>query len=413
MALYSTEALGHVVREMRLSSGATQEELGRSAGYRAGAGVSISRLESGLLRPGAERLAGIASALGMTLEELEVRATERASEEDAAVSAGTDMRQNESTTSSPPTSRDIRTRAKHVQREIDERSRVITQLGEDFNSQHDRARDEFFMRFAELAARVDGAPQPDSTPMQDDEGEDLDGVAAFRLQSNATGVGHLVAGGAGGAAAGAAVGSAAAYGAFVAAASFGTASTGVAISGLSGVAATNATLALLGGGTLAAGGAGMAGGAMLLASIVATPALLLSLGGLLLMAKRSRRQQQALADQLDALEGELDATKPGYEALTDILPRATDALDYIATHAGHALRRWEDQLGSGSLTWQSMSHAHRQRYHSFIEVAAAQLTIVTLNVQGLLTTRGEDQALLIELADKVLVQSRAAIEAHV
>lgn len=44
----------------------------------------------------------------------------------------------------------------------------------------------------------------------------------------------------------------------------GTASTGTAISALSGVAATNAALAWLGGGTLAAGGAGIAGGNLVL-----------------------------------------------------------------------------------------------------------------------------------------------------
>lgn len=47
--------------------------------------------------------------------------------------------------------------------------------------------------------------------------------------------------------------------------SIGTASTGAAISGLTGVAATNAALAWLGGGAIAAGGAGMAGGQALLA----------------------------------------------------------------------------------------------------------------------------------------------------
>lgn len=52
-----------------------------------------------------------------------------------------------------------------------------------------------------------------------------------------------------------------------------TASTGTAISSLSGVAATNATLAWLGGGSLAAGGYGMAGGMMVLGGIVAGPAL--------------------------------------------------------------------------------------------------------------------------------------------
>lgn len=46
---------------------------------------------------------------------------------------------------------------------------------------------------------------------------------------------------------------------------FGTASTGAAISGLGGAAATNAALAWLGGGALAAGGSGMAGGSAFLA----------------------------------------------------------------------------------------------------------------------------------------------------
>ena len=46
---------------------------------------------------------------------------------------------------------------------------------------------------------------------------------------------------------------------------FGTAATGTAISSLSGIAATNAALAWLGGGALAAGGGGMAAGSAILA----------------------------------------------------------------------------------------------------------------------------------------------------
>ena len=52
-----------------------------------------------------------------------------------------------------------------------------------------------------------------------------------------------------------------------------TASTGTAISTLSGAAATNATLAWLGGGSLASGGLGMAGETMVLGGLVAGPAL--------------------------------------------------------------------------------------------------------------------------------------------
>ena len=68
-----------------------------------------------------------------------------------------------------------------------------------------------------------------------------------------------------GVAAGAAVASMAPTAAMWVATTFGTASTGTAISALSGAAATNAALAWLGGGALAAGGGGMAAGHALLA----------------------------------------------------------------------------------------------------------------------------------------------------
>jgi len=51
----------------------------------------------------------------------------------------------------------------------------------------------------------------------------------------------------------------------------GSASTGAAISGLSGIAATNATLAWFGGGALAVGGAGISGGMTVLGGIFAIP----------------------------------------------------------------------------------------------------------------------------------------------
>jgi hypothetical protein len=64
---------------------------------------------------------------------------------------------------------------------------------------------------------------------------------------------------------------------------FASASTGTAISALSGVAATNATMAWFGGGSLAAGGLGMAGGAAVLGGIVMGPVL--AVAGFLMKAK--------------------------------------------------------------------------------------------------------------------------------
>lgn len=74
---------------------------------------------------------------------------------------------------------------------------------------------------------------------------------------------------------GAAGGAITAFGAYTLASQFAIASTGTAISTLSGAAASNATLAFFGGGSLAAGGMGVAGGTAVLGGIVAGPALLI------------------------------------------------------------------------------------------------------------------------------------------
>jgi transmembrane protein len=67
-----------------------------------------------------------------------------------------------------------------------------------------------------------------------------------------------------------------ALGAYGAVSTLATASTGTAIGTLSGVAATNATLAWFGGGSIASGGLGMAAGTAVLGGIVLGPALLVS-----------------------------------------------------------------------------------------------------------------------------------------
>ena len=105
---------------------------------------------------------------------------------------------------------------------------------------------------------------------------------------------------AGGVSAGVAGGALTAFGAYNAAMAFGAASTGTAISTLSGAAATNATLAFFGGGSLAAGGAGMAGGMMVLGGLVAGPALLVM--GLITGKKADEKLEVALANSAQADE---------------------------------------------------------------------------------------------------------------
>ncbi len=119
----------------------------------------------------------------------------------------------------------------------------------------------------------------------------------------------MLGGIAGGVAGGAALGTVAAFGAYSATMAFATASTGAAIAGLSGAAATNATLAFLGGGTLAAGGFGMAGGAALLGGVVAGPAL--AVMGLVVGAKASAAKDDAYSNlsKARAFEADIKAMK--------------------------------------------------------------------------------------------------------
>ena len=90
-------------------------------------------------------------------------------------------------------------------------------------------------------------------------------------------------------------GAVAGYGAYGLATTIGTASTGTAISTLSGVAASNATLAWLGGGSVASGGMGIAGGTTILGGVIAGPALLVM--GLLAAKKSEENLTNAVRDE--------------------------------------------------------------------------------------------------------------------
>ena len=113
---------------------------------------------------------------------------------------------------------------------------------------------------------------------------------------------------------------------------FGTASTGAAISGLSGVAATNAALAWLGGGAMAAGGSGMVAGQALLA--LAGP-VGWTIGGTTLVASGlyARSRNRELADdavaervQVDFQIAELVAAKMDISHLITLTKKHSDGV---------------------------------------------------------------------------------------
>lgn len=169
-----------------------------------------------------------------------------------------------------------------------------------------------------------------------------------KIKEVSIGAGVLL-GGLGGAGLGAASGFAAAGAATAAVMALGTASTGTAIASLSGAAATNAALALLGGGTIAAGGGGMAAGAAALSA--ASLGVGLFVGGIIFNltgGKLSDKADEAW-EQMETAEEKIDTiceylldlrltSNEYYKTLSevnDIYKRHLNRLKTIVVMLGH------------------------------------------------------------------------------
>lgn len=130
---------------------------------------------------------------------------------------------------------------------------------------------------------------------------------------------------------------------------------GTAIGGLSGVAATNATLAWLGGGALSAGGLGMAGGAYVLGSIVAGPVL--AVGGMMLASKAEEAKHNAYsnlsiarvaAEQMETANVAAQGVHTRITEIHHILAKLEDTfeplLDGLQSLVTHAPKNWSGKL---------------------------------------------------------------------
>lgn len=126
---------------------------------------------------------------------------------------------------------------------------------------------------------------------------------------------------------GAAVASVAPTAAMWIATTFGTASTGTAISSLSGAAATNATLAWIGGGTLAAGGGGMSAGTAFLALAgpigwgIAGVTIFTSVA---LFAKNKMKTNKERNEEIEKVEVNIKSVRESAERISNFLQKTED-----------------------------------------------------------------------------------------
>lgn len=153
-------------------------------------------------------------------------------------------------------------------------------------------------------------------------------------------------------------GAALAFGAYNGTMLLATASTGTAISTLSGAAATNATLAWLGGGSLAAGGYGVAGGMMVLGGIVAGPAL--AIFGHIVGNKGEEALNNARSnlEQARTIHDQAELTAAKLEAIATVTSLANTTFSKVST----LLRRTVAEL-------KKVLETHGEDFRNFSEEA--------------------------------------------
>ena len=168
-------------------------------------------------------------------------------------------------------------------------------------------------------------------------------------------------------------------GAYGGATTFAAASTGAAISGLSGVAATNATLAWFGGGSLATGGLGMAGGTAVLGGIVAGPILLAA--GMIAASKA----EKARADAYSNLKGaeveveNLNAATLIADNMKAFAKSLTKALIALESNLAGILTKLASIVASSTNFRTYSQHEQIQVYMSFL-IAVSMKDLINLSI---------------------------------
>lgn len=164
-----------------------------------------------------------------------------------------------------------------------------------------------------------------------------------------------------------------------------TATTGTAIGTLSGVAATNATLAWLGGGALTAGGLGITGGMMVLGGLVAGPAL--AIGGAIFASQAKSALNDAYGNYDKAKAFKAQARNIG-TALKAIYTRAnqlTELLKKLDVFFAYQIGVLRHVIQSKGVNWEDYSDKERKEIYKSVQMAKTIKVILDaslLNQEG-------------------------------
>lgn len=217
---------------------------------------------------------------------------------------------------------------------VDEKRNEVNAVLEDYGARKLRAFNGVIAEFIDAFGRLKNVetvrtPELDKLNLGDFTSSTLQALRDdyALLKSSGLGLGSGLGGGA-----------ALAFGAYNGTMLLATASTGTAISTLSGAAATNATLAWLGGGSLAAGGGGMALGAVVLGGIVAGPAL--AIFGHIVGNKGEEALNNARSnmEQARTVKSEANVLCTKLEGIQRVASLANTSFSKVSSKLRHAVR---------------------------------------------------------------------------
>lgn len=159
--------------------------------------------------------------------------------------------------------------------------------------------------------------------------------------------------------AGLGAGAALAFGAYNGTMMLATASTGAAITTLKGVAATNATLAWLGGGALTAGGGGVALGTMVIGGIVAGPAI--AIFGHILGSKGEEALNNAYSNMEEArtIQAEAELMIDKLSAIEQVAVIANDSFSEVSKRLRRAVSELKNVINTQGGDYNNFSEQGR------------------------------------------------------